>query len=78
MTKQKLRDVRASLIQMRAPAFFVVLAVTLTVGLSIALRAQPELTPAAVQADFDALWRDVSENYAYFDSRQTDWSSVPD
>ncbi len=63
---------------MRAPAFFVVFVATLAIGLSTALHAQSELTPAAVQADFDALWRYVSENYAYFDSRLTDWSSVPE
>jgi C-terminal processing protease CtpA/Prc len=78
MTKQTVRDVLASLIQMRASAFFVGLAATLAIGVSIALQAQSELTPAAVQADFDALWRNVSENYAYFDSRLTDWSAVPD
>ena len=59
-------------------ASFVVFAATLTISLSTALRAQPALTPAAVQADFDALWRDVSENYAYFDARLTNWSSVPE
>jgi C-terminal processing protease CtpA/Prc len=40
-------------------------------------RSDPEVTPAAAQADFDALWRYVAENYAYFDSRSTDWAAVP-
>ncbi|MEO8259947.1 MAG: S41 family peptidase [Acidobacteriota bacterium] len=39
--------------------------------------AQSGITPAAAQADFDALWRDVDENYAYFKPRVTDWSAVP-
>jgi len=62
---------------MRAQAFFVVFVATLAIGPSTAVHAQSEVTPAAVQADFDALWRYVSENYAYFGSRLTDWSSVP-
>jgi carboxyl-terminal processing protease len=30
-----------------------------------------------VRADFDALSKDVAENYAYFDSRLTNWAGVP-
>ncbi len=39
--------------------------------------SQPELTPAAAQADFDALWRGVADTYAYFPAKLTDWRSVP-
>ena len=36
------------------------------------------MTASEVRADFDALWKDVALNYAYFDSRLTNWAAVPD
>ena len=54
-----------------------VFAAVLGIGLKAGLHAQAVLAPESVQADFDALWRYVADNYAYFDSRLTDWASVP-
>jgi carboxyl-terminal processing protease len=62
---------------MRSLAVLIAFLATSAIVRSTASQAQPELTPAAVQADFDALWRYVNENYAYFDARVTGWSSVP-
>src|SRR6185503_1250007 len=62
---------------MRSLAVFVAFLTTSAIVPSTASQAPSELTPAAVQADFDALWRYVDQNYAYFDSRVTGWSSVP-
>jgi C-terminal processing protease CtpA/Prc len=63
---------------MRLPAHFVLFFATLALVQPAASQAPAELTPAAVRADFDALWRYVDENYAYFDSRLTGWSAVPE
>src|SRR5512141_2394464 len=63
--------------RIRALALLVVFVPTLGIGPSGTPNAGPEITPAAARADFDALWRSVAENYAYFDSRLTDWSAVP-
>ena len=39
---------------------------------------EPRVSEASVEADFKALWRDVAENYAYFDSRLTNWAAIPE
>lgn len=36
------------------------------------------MTASEVRSDFDALWKGVASNYAYFDSRLTNWAAVPD
>ena len=38
--------------------------------------AQPSLTRQQYEADFDHLWQNVSDHYAYFDRRETDWAQV--
>jgi carboxyl-terminal processing protease len=63
---------------MRSLVLVVAVAHTLALVPPTAPQAETELTPAAVQADFDALWAFVDENYAYFDGRLTGWSSVRD
>lgn len=40
------------------------------------LRAQAPLTPAQYQQDFAYFWTTISENYCYFDKKQTDWATV--
>lgn len=62
----------------RSLALLVVFISALGIGTSTAQNAQTEITPAAVRADFDALWHYVADNYAYFDSRLTNWAAVPD
>lgn len=38
--------------------------------------AQSALSQQQFEEDFDYLWQEVSENYAYFDLKQTDWNKV--
>src|SRR5215216_5563481 len=40
------------------------------------LGQDPYLTKAQLEADFDMLWQEVADNYAYFDTKQTDWKKV--
>jgi len=49
---------------------FLVLLVEIVAG------QQTNLTPHQYEEDFDYLWRSVSEDYAYFDQKQTDWTKV--
>jgi carboxyl-terminal processing protease len=41
-----------------------------------ALPAQSKLMPQQYREDFDYFWQVVQDNYAYFDSKQTDWSKA--
>lgn len=38
--------------------------------------AQSAFSRQQFEEDFNYLWQEVSENYAYFDSKQTDWDKV--
>ncbi|MBC6697285.1 S41 family peptidase [Hymenobacter puniceus] len=40
------------------------------------LQAQPTLTSAQYQQDFDYFWTTINDNYCYFDKKQTDWAQV--
>lgn len=40
------------------------------------LRAQTPLTPVQYKQDFTYFWTTISENYCYFDKKQTDWAKV--
>ena len=37
---------------------------------------QTNFTHQQYEADFDYLWQNISEDYAYFDQKQTDWNKV--
>ncbi|HEX8635850.1 MAG TPA: S41 family peptidase [Pyrinomonadaceae bacterium] len=37
---------------------------------------QTTLTQRQYEEDFDYLWRNISDDYAYFDQKQTDWNRV--
>lgn len=60
------------------PRAFIVLALALSFSAPAATRttAQAVLTREQYEEDFDYLWRAVSEEYAYFDRKQTDWNRV--
>ncbi|MEA2205139.1 MAG: hypothetical protein QOE77_1915 [Blastocatellia bacterium] len=38
--------------------------------------AQENATPAQLTQDFDYLWAQLRDNYAYFDKKETDWNRV--
>ncbi len=37
---------------------------------------QAPLTSSQYKEDFDTLWKEIAESYAYFDKKQTDWALV--
>lgn len=39
-------------------------------------RAQTTFTRQQYEADFDYLWKNISDYYAYFDQKKTDWNKV--
>lgn len=39
-------------------------------------RAQETLTSQQLEEDFDYLWQNVADDYAYFDQKETDWKRV--
>lgn len=39
-------------------------------------RSQGSLTPEQFRQDFDHLWSQLRDNYAYFDKKETDWGRV--
>lgn len=41
-----------------------------------AVGQQAPLTAKQYEEDFDTLWKEVAESYAYFDKKQTDWDKV--
>ena len=38
--------------------------------------AQPTFTRQQLEEDFDHLWQNISDGYAYFDRKETDWNKV--
>ena len=60
--------------------FILVLALALSACVPIGVAApppqQPALTRQQYEEDFDYLWQNISERYAYFDRRETDWTRV--
>jgi len=38
--------------------------------------SQTNFTRQQYQEDFDYLWQNISDDYAYFDQKQTDWKKV--
>lgn len=51
-------------------------AVLLAALLCPAARAQGSFTPEQFTQDFDYLWSQLRDNYAYFDKKTTDWERV--
>jgi len=57
-------------------ASILLLAVMLTSPVSSASHSQERVTPEQFTQDFDYLWTQLRDNYAYFDKKQTDWNRV--
>src|SRR5688572_16265492 len=53
-----------------------VLILLLCLSLTNTAIAQSTLTQQQYEADFDYLWQNISDDYAYFDKKATDWKRV--
>src|SRR5687768_83042 len=62
----------------KTPRFsrLLLLSILLNISLSPAAYSQENLTPRQFTEDFDYLWSQLRDNYAYFDRKQTDWNRV--
>lgn len=54
------------------------LAIVLCFFVGTVAAPQTNLTRQQYDEDFDYLWRSISDDYAYFDIKQTDWNKVRD
>jgi carboxyl-terminal processing protease len=62
---------------MRFPAVkYAVLILSLCLFATNGAVAQSPLTRQQYEADFDFLWQNISDDYAYFDKKATDWNRV--
>lgn len=57
-------------------AFVLLLAVRLSSPVYSGSYSQESLTPEQFTQDFDYLWSQLKDNYAYFDTKETDWNRV--
>lgn len=57
-------------------ARFLVLAVLLSSPVYSDSYSQENVTPEQFMQDFDYLWSQLRDNYAYFDKKETDWNRV--